>query len=72
MDQTMSVRLRNEFQSQQLLPALMMETATCIIYALSIASLIFNGDAASFHEFIARLFSERLAFITRTLETALK
>ncbi|MBK6792893.1 MAG: SLC26A/SulP transporter family protein [Anaerolineales bacterium] len=51
MDQAVSDRLRNEFQPQRLLPALMMGTVTGIlevIYALSIASLIFNGDLAAF------------------------
>ena len=51
MDQTVSDRLRSEFHPQRLLPALMMGTVTGIlevIYALSIASLIFNGDLAAF------------------------
>ncbi|HMZ07488.1 MAG TPA: SulP family inorganic anion transporter [Anaerolineales bacterium] len=51
MGQTESKRYRNEIQFQQWLPALMMGTVTGIlevIYALSIASLIFNGDLAAF------------------------
>ena len=43
--------LRKEFQPQRLLPALVMGTITGtieVIYALSLASLIFNGDLASF------------------------
>jgi SulP family sulfate permease len=43
--------LRNEFQPHRLLPALVMGTITGmveVIYALSMASLIFNGDLAAF------------------------
>jgi SulP family sulfate permease len=43
--------LRDEFQPQRLLPALVMGTITGaveVIYALSMASLIFNGDLAAF------------------------
>lgn len=51
MDQTVSDGVRSEFQPQRLLPALMMGTVSGIlevIFALSIASLIFNGDLAAF------------------------
>jgi len=51
MDQTVSDRLHNEFQPRRWLPALMMGAVTGVlevIYALSIASLIFNGDLAGF------------------------
>jgi len=51
MGQTANKRYRNETQFRQWLPALMMGSVTGIlevIYALSIASLIFNGDLAAF------------------------
>lgn len=51
MDQIGNSRLRSEFRLQQLLPALMIGTVSGIlevIYSLSTASLIFNGDLAAF------------------------
>ena len=44
-------RVRDEFQPQRLMPALVMGVITGaveVIYALSMASLIFNGDLAAF------------------------
>jgi hypothetical protein len=50
--------VREETRPKILLPSLMMGTITGmmeVIYALSLASLIFSGDlAATFHEFIVR------------------
>ncbi len=51
MDKTLFQNLRDEFQPQRLKPALAMGTITGVvevIYALSMASLIFNGDLAAF------------------------